>query len=612
MVNLQARGIADSAARFFEEVQLKDRGLWKKFVDVFRIQPDGENRGWRGEYWGKSMRGGALVYSYTKDEELYDVLTETVRDMITVAEPDGRVSSYARDKEFQGWDIWCRKYVILSCEYYLEICKDEDLKKQIIAFIRGCADYIMAHIGSEEGKKEITYASNAWFGLNSSSILEPIVKLYRLTNEKKYLDFATYIIKCGGTRKTNIFKHAFENKLYPYQYGVSKAYEMISCFEGLLEYYYITGVEDCKTAVINFANAVMESEISVIGGSGITHELFDHTYARQTVRQEDNVLQETCVTVTWMKLCERLLKLTGDSRFADSMEKSFYNSYLGVLNTERCIPVSRLPDLEKFGRDVHDDPIMPVDSYSPLVPGKRGQMVGGYQILPDGSYYGCCACIAAAGVGVFLNQMVTADESGITVNFFENGEATVDFDGTTVKIIQETRYPRVGNVKISVKCDSPKTFELRVRIPGWTGKKDGYAVYKKEWTDDMVELDFPMSIRTQLPVIWDEDVVYNSFRLTNAENHFACEQKVFHDPANDNYIALMYGPLTLAADSSLGKSAWSVFDFDPESGELCADNASSFVKFRFVDKDGEEFYLIDYSSAGKKWGSDIAAWIKTK
>ena len=66
-----------------------------------------------------------MVYEFTRDEELYDVLTESVRDMLTVAEGDGRVSTYERESEFNGWDMWSRKYVILACEYYLDICRDE-------------------------------------------------------------------------------------------------------------------------------------------------------------------------------------------------------------------------------------------------------------------------------------------------------------------------------------------------------------------------------------------------------------------------------------------------------------------------------------------------------
>ena len=59
---LKLQGIVDNTARFLQKEQLCDRKLWAKFVDLYRSQPDGENQGWRGEYWGKMRRGGALVY----------------------------------------------------------------------------------------------------------------------------------------------------------------------------------------------------------------------------------------------------------------------------------------------------------------------------------------------------------------------------------------------------------------------------------------------------------------------------------------------------------------------------------------------------------------------
>ena len=606
MITIKTNGPADQALRYFHENQLKDRKLWKKFVEIFRTHTDPTNNGWRGEFWGKMMRGACLVYGCSLDEELYDIITESIQDMMTTAEEDGRVSSYTRDYEFKAWDIWCRKYVILACEYYLEICKNEALKQKCVTFISRCADYIIAHIGSGEGQIEIVDATKHWFGLNSSSLLEPIVRLYRLTEEQRYLDFATYIVKCGGAKGINVFRLAFEDKLAPYQYGVSKAYEMMSCFEGLLEYYYATGIEDCKTAVINFANAVIRTELSVIGCCGITHELFDYTVARQTVRQE-SVLQETCVTVTWLKLCSRLLTLTGDTRYADCMEQSFYNAYLGALNTQhKLAPYLKQRYIDQYGVTNVTDTLLPVDSYSPLLSGKRGVQVGGEQLLlEDNSYYGCCACIASAGVGVFASHMVTADKDGITVNFFEDGKFVVRYAETTVEIIQKTAYPADGKLMITVKTDAPKVFALRVRIPGWTQKSDGYAVYEKQWHNDTVELDFPMPLRTQLPQAWDKETIY-----------VPSEKVVCHDPDDDHYIAIMRGPITLAADSRTGKDAGSVFDFVPV-GKLCADKTIAgtdpcLLKMEFLDSSGETFYLVDYASAGKDWQNDIAAWLRTK
>ena len=614
MLNLRTTGVANNAIDFLQTEQLKNRELWAKFVEQYRTQPDSENYGWRGEYWGKMMRGGCLAYKYSKDAELYDILTESVKDMMSVAEQDGRVSTYKRESEFDAWDIWCRKYVILACEYYLDICKDNALKQEVVNFIKACADYIILHIGDGQNQKGINEATRSWLGLNSSSILEPIVRLYKITNDKKYLDFATYIVNEGGAKGINVFKLAYENKLAPYQYGVSKAYEMTSCFEGLLEYYYVTGKTWCKDAVINFANALIKTEISVIGCSGITHELFDYTTARQTVREA--VSQETCVTVTWMKFCSRLLELTGESKFADCMEQSFYNAYLGAFNTKRHIsPFMRWKFVEQLGLDDIVDTYLPVDSYSPLLSGKRGVKVGGDQLLSDGSYYSCCTCIASAGAGVFMDNMITVDEKGITINFFEEGKATVQYDGAKVEITQKTKYPVDGNIEISVKTDIPKTFELKVRIPGWTGKS-GYAIYNNLWHDNTIAVNYDMHIRTQLPMKWDKEVVYTEMSNANPTCHLASPVTVYHNPDDDNYIALFYGPLTLAADSRMGKDAGSVFDFE-FVGTLCQDTEiikgePCLLKFKFTDKKGEDFYLVDYSSAGKDWQIDIAAWLRTK
>ena len=438
------------------------------------------------------------------------------------------------------------------------------------------------------------------------------MRLYRLTGEKRYLDFATYIVKCGGAKGINIFELAYENKLLPYQYGVSKAYEMTSCFEGLLEYYKVTGIERYKTAVLNYAYAVLKSEFSIIGSSGITHELFDHTVTRQTVVHDD-VMQETCVTVTLMKFCAKLLALTGDAAFADAIERSFYNAYLGSINTEhKNCDYIRKKFVEKQGVEKVVETYLAFDSYSPLTPGKRGKKVGGNQLMPDFSYYGCCACIGAAGVGVFLENAVCVDGNTVTVNFFEKGEARFFVDGVSVTLKTETDYPVSGNITLSVKAERPVRFALRVRIPAWA-EQGGYRVYEKEWSEDAVSLTFPMKVVFHHPIAWDADTVYTDMSHSGGGWHVAEAMAVKHSPEDDKFVALTRGPLTLGADSRLGKAADSAFSFSSE-GKLCSDrsiNAKTecVVKLAFTDKNGETFYLIDYASAGRDWESEIAAWL---
>ena len=121
------------------------------------------------------MRGAAFVYAYSRDPALYAILAETVRDMISAAEDSGRISSYPIENEFDAWDIWCRKYVLLGMQYFLEICNDEELVSAVTECMCRQLDYIIGKIGSrEDGKKPITSATHNWRGLNSSSLLEPV------------------------------------------------------------------------------------------------------------------------------------------------------------------------------------------------------------------------------------------------------------------------------------------------------------------------------------------------------------------------------------------------------------------------------------------------------
>ena len=93
-------GVYDSAVRFVMEHQSKNTTLWKTFVDEFKNPVDAADGGWRGEFWGKMMRGAAWVYKYTKNEELYAILEESVRDLLSAEDSDGRFSTYVKEKEF--------------------------------------------------------------------------------------------------------------------------------------------------------------------------------------------------------------------------------------------------------------------------------------------------------------------------------------------------------------------------------------------------------------------------------------------------------------------------------------------------------------------------------
>ncbi|MBQ9070377.1 MAG: glycoside hydrolase family 127 protein [Clostridia bacterium] len=624
-VNHNIEGAFYNAVEFIEREQLLDEALWKKFVDQFREQPDAQTLAWRGEYWGKMMRGAASVYSYTRNPKLYAVLESTVKDMLTVAEADGRVSTYEREKEFQGWDLWCRKYVLLGMLYFYDICHSEKLKNEILVYLIKHTDYIIDRIG--EGKLDITSCSSSWFGINSSSLLEPVVWLYRQTRELRFLNFADYIVKCGGADRVNVFELAYENKLLPYQYGISKAYELTSCFEGLIAYYQVTGIEKYKTAAVNYGYAILASDVSIIGSLGCTHELLDHTSVRQTAQRGERE-QETCVTVTWMKYCASLYRLTGDPKFADAIEISFYNAYLGALNTEHSESGwMRYKFRNNPILNILKDTFMPFDSYSPLTPGVRGIGVGGNQVLSDGSYYGCCACIGSVGLGIYASHRLLRYDGGIILSFFENGSSEVNINGGRVVVDVQGDYPKHGNIKITVSTEKPQAFEFKVRVPAWSVNavinsemkqylEDGFAVFYGEWYGKTeICISFDMQLCIHYPQSWDEDVIYTDMTGSGKGWHFANAQTVYHKPEYDDYIALTRGPIVLAADSRLGKSADSVFNFEKKNGSLVFTEEEfneCILCLRFCGEGSEHFRLIDYASAGKDWKSTIAAWLPTK
>ena len=619
-------GWFEKAIKFTENNQLLRADLWERFVMQFRQDADYE-AGWRGEYWGKMMRGACFVYSYSKNEKLYDVLTKTINDMLDSQDEFGRISSYGINHEFDGWDIWARKYVLLGMQYYMEICSDESLKSKITDSMRAQVDYIMKKIGpAEENKIPITKATRHWRGLNSSSLLEPVVRLFNITGKKKYFDFAKYIVDCGGCDVKNIFTLAYEDEFYPYQYPVTKAYEMTSCFEGLLEFYRVTKEEKYLTAVMNFANKILESDFTVIGCSGCTHELFDHSTVRQANTTNGVIMQETCVTVTLMKFFYQLLLISGNSKYADAFEISLYNAYLGSLNTENVIEPTMLEKKDEVAIEA-----LPFDSYSPLTSGTRGNGIGGLKVMSDNHYYGCCACIGSAGIGLAAKASNLISDLGFVINLYANGSVKSKTPlGEEITFTMETRYPADGKIKITADCLS-ENFEIALRIPSWSKKTavkingentnvtEGYTKISRTWTKgDTIEIEFDMRTRLIRPIPYGSQILMNEV-IWGANYMVPTFDK--EDEKAKFHAALIRGPIVLAEDIRLGT--------DPDTAVGIKIDSNGYADVTIPEKDtapyehlievnvslknGEKLPLTDYASAGKLWNekSKMAAWILT-
>ena len=579
-------------------IQLLDRNLWKLLVDQFRDgTTDNERRTWKGEYWGKIMRGACFVYEASPkdspDDELYAVLEDTVRDLLTTQDEFGRFSTYSVDCEFTGWDIWDRKYVMLGLLYFLPICRDEGLYENIVSALCAHADYMLERLGRGEGQREIAACSNAWDGLNSCSILEPFVLLWGETKKPEYLEFAEYIASYGGTLHENYFRKVLDDDTLLSKFSHPKAYEMISCFEGLAELSKVTGDPDEREAVIRFADKMLEEEMTVVGSLGCDSECLNHA----SVMQSDgsfvpsfefegivyHIMQETCVTVTWMKFLWQLWRMTGDAKYIDALEVSVYNAMSGALRNEDTLP-------ENGGIP------LPVHSYSPLRDSIRSPLMSGQLTLRPGTKYSCCISISSAGFALDTLASAGHDSDGtLYLNLYRNGRITVDGDIFDIK----TDYPFGDTVNISV-VRAERERNLALRIPGWAKKARvslngntrsvhaGYAEHVVKTGDEIV-LTLPLDTRFITP---DDAADVRTGR--------------------DDYLCVMRGPVVYALDFT-----------DDDEPTLALDTKADAVLTDIADvpcrsalivktKDGDDVTLVDYRSAAQIKGHKLSAWIKVK
>lgn len=582
---INSRGQIGKAIHFIEQEQLLDTKLWKDCVNVFRGNCDDADHGWRGEYWGKMLRGAALVYSTNHNPKLYDTMTETIEELLEIEEQKPVISTYSSEKQYSGWDMWGRKYVMLGLEYFLEICENQELYQKIVCFLMRQAEIIMEHIGDGIGQIPITKTSDIHGGMNSVSILEPFVKLYGITDDSRIKAFATYIIRTGGCDSEDIFENAFQNEKYPYEYKEKKAYEMMSCFEGLLEYYKLIREPKILQTVENFIEKMASSEETVIGCLGCDTEYLDCARETQTAFKDD-VMQETCVTVTWMKLCYKVYQVTGNEKYIGYINRSFYNAMYGAINYAK-LPIQLYLQEGRI--------YMPIDSYSPLVQRSRRSLIAGGKWVTSELLCGCCCAIASAGIGIAGQLLMLEDEKGFVFNLYEQAEGVgVTPQGQQLCVKEETAYPKDGKVKFTVCLEKPEEFRLKFYIPEYAKlkgltinkkmipveEKNHYICVERMWnTDDEIELDMDYAFVSK-----------------------QCNGKVSYQ----------YGPFVLATDSSLTMTDVEIENAVWMVGEKTFDKAHFINGYEstccFVS-DGEVY--MDYASAGqnpKEDNSLVSVW----
>lgn len=594
----QIEGYVGDVIDFIYEEQVQQID-WTMLVDQYRYETDNVANGWqqwKGEFWGKLMRGATWYYKYTQDEELYNALERTVMDLLSTQEENGRISAYPIDGEFVVHDLWCRKYTMLGLEYFYDICKDEEMKEYILSRLCIDADYILTKIGPEEGKQSILTGEIG--GLTFSSCLEPFVKLYKMTGYQRYFDFATYIVDSGCWVGGSIFEAAYNNEISPYQYtNAPHGYAMTSCFSGLAEYYTVTGEQKWLTALQNYTARIMEEELTIVGSGGASGAPMNWSpeYWNNTAKEQANPdlvqMQETCTTVAWMQLCERVLSLTEDSTYVDSLEQSLYNGLLGALQG---------PGAEVTGACA----ALCWDYFSPLQ-GTHNNDFGGHIHGVDS----CCNASGLTGIAMIPFFQVMNGPEGPVVNLYNPGTMKANIpSGGKVTLDMNTNYPVEGNVEILVTPETEEAFTIKLRIPGWS--EEATVLVNGEAVEGVTAGEYLNLTRTWKAGDKIELVMDMKTKVVDCPDGSATEA--------GEYIALIRGPITLARDArfndgSVIDGSAILVDENGYADVTIAEDRSfhNHMEFEVKTKDGGSIRMTDYASAGSTWTveSQYATWL---
>ncbi len=539
---------------------------YRHLAEPFRDRNERDGR-WRCEFWGKIVRSAIRSWQACPDADLLALIRQAVEDIMKTQTEDGCISSYPAELQTKDWDIWGRKYVLLGlARYYRVIEPSEEVLKVMVA----CLDHLMQQVGPNA--RNIVNCGHH-DGMAATSILGAVVQVYRITGEKRFLDYANWIAEQGGSRKENIYAKALHG-YPPSGIGNGKAYEMMSCFEGLLELYRETGEPEYLETVKRFYQNVREQEIFVTGVGGLKDncgELWDFGRLKQT-RSDAGILGETCVTVTFVRLSLQMLRMTADLYAAEEIERSLYNGILGAM----------LPDASWW---MHRNP-------TPLT-GAASKVMAGDQLPGFGE--DCCLAQGPEGLATAALFAVMSDDFGPVINLYEDCQAQVSLtDQNQVRIRITGGYPLHPKVHLQIDPASAARFRILLRIPFWS-RQTRVRVAGEEYSPQ------PGSW-LKLERVWIPG--------TEIEMKFDFSLRVQHAPDGSGRIALRRGPLVLAQDSRLGETGRTVpgnlqglfLEPEPAQPELPA-------IFRLPD----QTLICDYASAGNSFRPDntLCVWMKT-
>ena len=371
----------------------------------------------------------------------------------TVVEPEKRWTN------LRDWhELYCAGHLMEAAVAY-----DEGTgKRKLLDVLCRYADYIGTVFGRGEGQKR---------GYPGHEEIElALVKLYRATGEKRYLDLARYFVDERGQQP-----HYFEieaqargedpgrldHRMYNYNQSHLPVREQTTAeghavramylYCGMADVAAETGDEALIAACRRLWENVTRRRMYVTGGIGSSSygERFTYDYELPN----EIAYAETCAAIGLVMWAQRMLHLEGDGAYADVMERALYNGMLsGVSFDGRHFFYANPLEVDPE-RYLHRPDLFRQHVASP----RRQEWFG----------CSCCPTNVVRTMGSLGQYVYSQGDAAAYVHLYVQGEGALNVGGQKVVLEQKTRYPWDGQVEVTVRPEKEISFTLALRIPGW-------------------------------------------------------------------------------------------------------------------------------------------------
>ena len=422
-------------------------------------------------------------------ERLRQRLAEGVELLAAAQQPDGYLDSYVSvlfpGQRFVqlpwGHELYCAGHLVQAA-VALHRSTGEDA---LLRVARGVADLLVRSFGT--GPDQVD-------GVDGHPEVETaLVELYRETGERAYLDLAGYFVDRRGhglLDEARFGSHYWQDHL-PVREApavAGHAVRQVYLLAGVADLHVETGDASLREAAERLWDDMVSTQTYLTGGIGAHHrdEAFGDAYELPPERS----YCETCAAIGSVMFSWRMLMITGESKYADLLERTLYNGFLAGLSL----------DGERY---IYANPLQVRD----------GHVASG----DDGDYVrvpwfrcACCPPNVMRLLASLEHYVLLSDDSTLALHQYATGTYTAGVGGGEAVLDVATDYPWDGAVRVRVDATPASAWTLALRVPGWAEQVevrvdgevaaavpvDGWWRLERAWQEgDEVLLQLPLEPR---------------------------------------------------------------------------------------------------------------------